>query len=59
MEEGRIFIEKCLQLQPGNARAYKNLGIYYDKVGNAELAANHFNKERELGPDIELGTQFG
>jgi hypothetical protein len=46
-----------LELDPNNYVAHQNLGRYYSKLGQVELARAHRQKVRELDP--ALGTESG
>lgn len=56
LEEGKARIDECLALNSSNADAYKNLGWYYLKLNNAELAKLNFEKAVELDKDIDLSS---
>jgi hypothetical protein len=53
----QTLMDHALELDPNNYVAHQNLGRYYSKLGQAELARAHRQKVRELDP--ALGTESG
>jgi Tfp pilus assembly protein PilF len=43
-------IDRALEIDPDNARAYSGLGWYYEGMGEHEEAAHYYRKAVELGP---------
>ena len=53
----QTLMDHALELDPNNYVAHQNLGRYYSKLGQVELARAHRQKVRELDP--ALGTESG
>lgn len=49
LDEGLRVVERALELQPGNPKAFKLMGILYDKKGEPELASAMYQKARKAG----------
>jgi tetratricopeptide (TPR) repeat protein len=47
-------MEHVLQIDPNNYVAHQNLARYYFKLGQAEIAAAHRQKVRELDPALAV-----
>jgi len=45
-------MENALQINPNNYIAHQNLGRYFAKLGQIELARRHHDKVRELDPAL-------
>jgi len=50
-EGAKGFYEEAVRRNPGNARAWNNLAITYEKAGLADEAQEAFNNARRLGAD--------
>ena len=51
MDEAIEMLERAVQLQPGNARAYYTMGLLYDRKNLRQEAQQMFRKSREVaGP---------
>jgi Flp pilus assembly protein TadD len=48
VEEGLQVLQRAVELQPGNPRAFHLMGILYDRKGEPEMAAAMYRKARTL-----------
>jgi Flp pilus assembly protein TadD len=48
VEEGLQVLQRAVELQPGNPRAFHLMGILYDRKGEPEMAAAMYRKSRSL-----------
>jgi len=48
VEEALRAMERAVQIEPGNWRAYHTLGILYDRKDDRERASEMYRREREL-----------
>ena len=48
MEEAAVDYKKAIELKPGYASAYENLGIIYRNLGRNSLAKEYLSKAMEL-----------
>jgi tetratricopeptide (TPR) repeat protein len=53
--EGKLLVDKCLELNPKRADAYKSLVIYYLQMKDAGLVTTNFNKAVDLDSTIDWG----
>jgi tetratricopeptide (TPR) repeat protein len=49
-KQGAYWLDRALQMEPGNQQAHRALAVYYDRRGDAANAAIHRRQVREAGP---------
>ncbi len=49
--------ERLLQINPGSAIDYANIGVNYKKLGEARKAAAYFETALQMDPDLEFARQ--
>jgi tetratricopeptide (TPR) repeat protein len=50
-----FYYNRAIEVAPGSAMAYNNLGVIYENMGSQELASYYFNKTVEVNPYFTQG----
>ena len=57
LDSARFYFEESIKREPDHYRAYNNLGLTYEKLGEKETAIKNYKKAIDIYPDFKLAKE--